>query len=111
MKYNEFIEYLTFGATTAFVYDSPNNRYVYSSGEIFEDIFEDVTEDTVFEVCNINDLPEVKSVMVENFLTELEPAENVQDDNYNEIKRRLESGDAKIGYYEVGNTTTYVLIL
>jgi hypothetical protein len=111
MKYNEFTEYLTFGDTTAFVFDSPNNRYVYSSGEIFEDKFEDATEDTVFNVCNINDLPEVKSVMVENFLPELEPAENIQDDEYNEIKRRLETGDAKIGYYEVGDTTTYVLIL
>ena len=112
MRYNEFIQNIKFGNATAFVYDSPNNRFVYSNGEITEDTFENITEDTVFEVCNINDLPEVKSVMIENFLAELEPAENVEDDEYNEIKKRLETGDAKIGYWSEndGNDDIYMLI-
>jgi hypothetical protein len=111
MKYNEFIKNIEFGNATAFVYDSPNNRYIYSNGEITEDTFEDVTDETELEIVGINELPEVKEVMVDNFLPELEPAPGVEDDEYNEIKKRLETGDAKIGYYEVGDTTTYVLIL
>jgi hypothetical protein len=112
MKYNEFINNIKFGIATAFVYDSPNNRYIYSSGEITEDTFANVTEDTIFKVCNINDLPVVKSVMIENFLAELEPAENVEDDEYNEIKKRLETGDAKIGYWSEndGKDNIYMLI-
>ncbi len=112
MKYNEFIKSIEFGNATAFVYDSPNNRFVYSNGDITEDTFENVTENTVFEVCNINDLPVVKSVMIENFLAELEPSENVVDDEYNEIKKRLETGDAKIGYWSEndGNDDIYMLI-
>lgn len=113
MKYNEFIENIEFGNTTAFVYDSPNNRYTYASGEITEDIFNNISNETEFKICNINDLPDVKSVMVENFLAELEPAENVKDDEYTEIKRKLEAGNAKIGYWSEndGNDDIYMLIL
>ncbi len=112
MKYNEFIKNIEFGNTTAFVYDSPNNRYIYSSGEITEDTFESVTDETEFEIVGINELPEVKEVIVDNFLSELEPAANVEDDEYNEIKKRLETGDAKIGYWSEndGNDDIYMLI-
>ena len=112
MKYNEFIQNIKFGNATAFVYDSPNNRFVYSNGEITEDTFENVTEDTVFEIVGINELSEVKKVIVDNFLSDLEPAANVIDDEYNEIKKRLETGDAKIGYWSEngGNDVIYMLI-
>ena len=112
MKYNEFINNIEFGKATAFVYDSPNNRFVYSNGEISEDTFENVTEDTVFEIVGINELSEVKKVIVDNFLSDLEPAANVIDDEYNEIKKRLETGDAKIGYWSEngGNDVIYMLI-
>lgn len=112
MKYNEFIKNIEFGNATAFVYDSPNNRYIYSNGEITEDTFENVTDETEFEIVGINELPEVKEVIVDNFLSELEPAANVEDDEYNEIKRRLETGDAKIGYWSEndGNDDIYMLI-
>lgn len=112
MKYKEFINNIKFGNATAFVYDSPNNRYIYSNGEITEGTFVNVTEDTVFEIVGVNDLPEVKRVIVDNFLPELEPAANVEDDEYNEIKKRLEKGDAKIGYWleNDGNDNIYMLI-
>jgi hypothetical protein len=110
MKYNEFIKNIKFGDTTAFVYDSPNNRYTYASGEITEDIFNNISNETEFKICNINDLPDVKSVMVENFLAELEPAENVEDDGYTEIKRKLEAGNAKIGCWENDGNDVYMLI-
>ena len=112
MKYNEFIKSIEFGNATAFVYDSPNNRYIYSNGEITEDTFENVTDETEFEIVGINELPEVKEVIVDNFLPELEPAANVEDDEYNEIKKRLETGNAKIGYWSEndGNDDIYMLI-
>ena len=52
MKYNEFIKNIEFGNATAFVYDSPNNRYIYSNGEITEDTFENVTDETEETVYN-----------------------------------------------------------
>jgi hypothetical protein len=112
MKYKEFIKNVEFGSTTAFVYDSPNNRYVYSSGEITESTFENITDETEFEIVCINKLPEVKEVIVDNFLSELEPAQGVEDDGYNEVKKRLETGDAKIGYWSEndGNDDIYMLI-
>lgn len=112
MKYNEFIKSIEFGNTTAFVYDSPNNRYVYSSGEITESMFESVTDETEFKIFNINELPKVKEVIVDNFLYELEPAANVADDEYNEVKKRLETGDVNIGYWSEndGNDDIYMLI-
>lgn len=112
MKYNEFINNIKFGIATAFVYDSPNNRYIYSSGEITEDTFESVTDETEFEIVGINELSEVKEVIVDNFLSELEPAANVEDDEYNEIKKSLETGDAKIGYWSEndGKDNIYMLI-
>ena len=112
MKYNEFINNIEFGNTTAFVYDSSNNRYIYSSGEITESTFENVTDATEFEIVGINELPEVKEVIVDNFLYELEPAANVADDEYNEVKKRLETGDVNIGYWSEndGNDDIYMLI-
>jgi len=112
MEYNEFIKNIEFGNTTAFVYDSPNNRYVYSSGEITESTFENVTDKTEFEIVGLNELPLVKEVIVDNFLSELEPAMNIEDDEYTEIKKRLETGDAKIGYWSEndGNDDIYMLI-
>lgn len=112
MKYNEFIKNIEFGNTTAFVYASTNNGYMYSSGEITEDTFKNVTDETEFEIVGINELPEVKEVIVDNFLSELEPAANVEDDEYNEVKKRLETGDAKIGYWSEndGNDDIYMLI-
>ena len=112
MKYNEFIKNIEFGNTTAFIYDSPNNRYTYASGEITESTFENVTDATEFEIVGINELPEVKEVIVDNFLYELEPAANVADDEYNEVKKRLETGDVNIGYWSEndGNDDIYMLI-
>ena len=119
MTYQEFTEELTFGDYTAFVFDAPNNRYNYSSGEITDEIFDNVTSDTEFHVTGINSLPEVKEVIIDNFLSELAPAAGIEDEGYNNIKADIEQGWAKVGYWEEETkygpdtitTTVYVLIL
>lgn len=119
MKYEQFYNYVKFGDFTAFVYDDPKNRYVYSSREVYDNVFEQTTNDTDFTIVPIDDLIEVKKVIIDNFLPELEPAQNVEDKNYNEIERRLHAGEAQVGYWtvhtkygsEIIETTVYMLIL
>lgn len=119
MNYKEFKENLTWGDTTAFVYDAPNNRYNYSSGEIYEEVFDNTSDDTEFFIVGINELPNVKMVIEDNFLAELCPAQGIEDECYNDVKSRIENGDAKIGYWDeethygadTFTTTTYILIL
>jgi len=119
MTYQEFIKNINFGDTTAFVYDAPNNRYNYASGEIYDGVFDNVTTDTNFSIVGINELPQVKEAIVENFLAELEPAPGVEDEGYEAVKAALESGSARIGYWDnetkygpdTFTTTTYMLIL
>lgn len=97
------------------MYDSPSNRYIYSSGEIDDDTFGYIENETEFNIVEFNDLPEVKEVMTENFLALLRPLPEVDDEGYNEIERHLLSGDAEIGYWTSTvngeETTTYMLIL
>ena len=110
MNYQDFCKQITFGDTTAFVYDQPNSRYQYSSGEINEDIFANAPADG-YNIVGINDLQEVKEVVSDNFLSEIRPASGVEDEGYNSVKEAIESGTAKIGYWNEGMTTTYMLIL
>lgn len=119
MKYREFIENIEFGNTTAFVYDSPNNRYTYSSGEICDDVFDNVDSDTEFTIVGINELPEVKEVIIDNFLSEIAPRVGVEDNGYDMVKKQLTNGRAKVGYWDEEThygtnsfiTCTYMLIL
>lgn len=119
MTYKEFTKEITFGDFTAFVYDAPNNRYNYASDEITVDIFDNVTSDTEFHITGINSLPEVKEVIIDNFLSEIAPAAGIEDEGYDNIKANIEQGLAKVGYWEEETkygpdtitTTVYMLIL
>lgn len=116
MTYQEFTKNIEFGNTTAFVYDAPNNRYNYSSGEIYEKIFDNTTSETDFRIAGIDEYPEVKQVIIDNFLSDIAPAANVQDDGYDSVKKQLVNGKAKLGIWKEKNksfttTTTYMLIL
>lgn len=119
MKYQDFIENIEFGNTTAFVFDAPNSRYNYSSGEISEEVFENVDSDTEFTIVDIDELPRVKEVIIDNFLSEIAPAANVEDEGYDIAKKQLNDGKAKIGYWDeethygpdTFTTRTYMLIL
>lgn len=110
MNYQEFCKQINFGDTTAFVYDQPSSRYQYSSGVIDDDIFANAPTDG-YIIVGINDLPDVKEVIFDNFLIELKPASNIEDEGYNSVKQAIEDGTAKIGYWSEGDTTTYMLIL
>ena len=112
MKKNEFIEEVScnYGYYTAYVYDSPNNRYQYTSGEFTDDHFDDAPEDG-YQIVGINDVPEVKKVIADNFLAELEPAPDVEDEAYNELRDMIVSGKANVGYWtDESGETTYILL-
>lgn len=106
MRKNEFIEEISssFGNFTAYVFDGPNNRYTYSSGQIEDDDFICAPEEGC-QIVGINDLPEVKKVITDNFLAEVSPAE------YEAVKEMIDTGEAQVGYWTDNNETTYILIL
>lgn len=110
MKYQDFIKNVTFGDMTAFVFDEPSNCNCYSSGEVDEDTFGNTTSDTEFEIKDINDYPEVKQIIIDNFLSEIAPAKGIEDENYNEVRNSIINGDCKLGIWKEGNCTTYMLL-
>jgi hypothetical protein len=100
MKYQEFIENFSFGDFTAFVYDSANCRYQYSSGEITDDTFAFTTSQTEFQIVGIDAFPAVKEVIIDNFLPEIAPAPGIEDYSYEEIKDLIESGRAELAVWD-----------
>ena len=121
MNKEEFIKELDaiYGEYTAFVLDMPSNRYNYVGATIDDDLYENLPNDAEYNIDNIGFLKNVKEVMMVNLLSELEPASNVEDECYNDIKKRLENNDAKVGWWyeeECSNglptySFTYILIL
>lgn len=118
MTYQEFTAHIPWWDITAFVYDSPNNRYIYASGEINDDVFDNIEFDTVFEIVGIDELPDVKQVIIDNFIPDLESLTGPDDEGYIAVKTSIETGEAKIGYWDkethygpdTYTTRTYMLI-
>lgn len=103
MKKKEFINKLEFGNYTAFVYDCESSRYAYTDCIISEEFFEVVDDDTEFEIRDIDELPEVKEVIIDNFVSDyFEHKDTIKND----ILTR-----GKIGSWHNGETTVYMLIL
>ena len=102
MNKAEFINELEFGKTTAFVYDCESSRYQYVDGIIFEEFFEEDDDDKEFEIHELDELPEVKEVMLDNFVSDyFVNKEAIKNDI-------LDRG--KIGSWKDGETTIYMLI-
>lgn len=104
MTYEQFTKNIKWGQTTAFVYkeialtfDSPN-RYNYVLCEINENVFANAPKDG-YEITGIDDFPVVKEVIIDNFLEDWKPAAGMFDEGYKFIKRHIESGEAKIGWW------------
>ena len=112
MKYEDFAEKIAWGDTTAFVYDLPESRYLYSSGEINDGVFAYTNQNTEFRIDDIDNLPLVKDVIVDNFLSELKAAKGVEDDAYNYVRDMILSGNASIGsWVDFDGCIVYMLIL
>ena len=102
MNKTRFINELEIGNYTAFVYDCERSRYQYVDGIISEEFFEGVDDDTEFEIRELDELPEVKEVMLDNFVSDyFEDKEEIKND----IITR-----GKIGSWKDGETTIYMLI-
>ena len=102
MNKTEFINELEIGNYTAFVYDCESSRYQYVDGIISEAFFEEVEEDTEFEIRELAELPEVKEVILDNFVSDY-------FENKEEIKNDIITR-GKIGSWQDGETTIYMLI-
>lgn len=103
MNKTDFISELEIGYTTAFVYDCASSRYQYVNGIINEEFFEGVDVDTDFEIRELDELSEVKEVMIDNFVTYFPKCG--QEAIKNDILDR-----GKIGSWKDGETTIYMLI-
>ena len=111
MTYNEIKSFIGWGDTTAFVFDTPSCRHTYTSGIIEDDVFANVTEDTEFSLQPINLYPEVKEVIHDNFLGEMQPAGGRVSREYDLLKDELEMGLASLAIWQEGDTTAYMLVL
>ena len=103
MNKTEFISELEIGTYTAFVYDCESSRYQYADGIISEAFFEEVEEDTEFEIRELGELPEVKEVILDNFIPDYPKYE--RETIKNDILAR-----GKVGSWNDGETTIYMLI-
>lgn len=105
MNKTDFIYELefNFGSYTPFVYDCESSRYQYVDGIISEAFFDGINDDTEFEIRELDELPEVKEVILDNFITEY--PERKQEAIKNDILDR-----GKIGSWKDGETTIYMLI-
>ena len=103
MNKTEFISELEIGTYTAFVYDCERSRYQYVDGIISEAFFEEVEEDTEFEIRELGELPEVKEVILDNFIPDY--PERERETIKNDILAR-----GKVGSWHDGETTIYILI-
>ena len=103
MNKTEFISELEIGTYTAFVYDCESSRYQYVDCIISEEFFEEVEEDTEFEIRDIDELPDVKEVILDNFVPGYPKYE--RETIKNDILAR-----GKVGSWHDGETTIYILI-
>ena len=103
MNKTEFISELEIGTYTAFVYDCERSRYQYVDCIISEEFFEGVDDDTEFEIRELGELPDVKEVILDNFIPD-----------YPEYERETIKNDilarGKVGSWHDGETTIYILI-
>lgn len=109
MKREMFKNIVNWGDTTAFVYDSPRNRYQYTSGEVSREVLEYTTPDTKFDVVPINTLPEVKEVMLDNLLAEMSSGEERDT-----VEAYIEHGLASVACWtenDPDQTRAYMLML
>lgn len=96
------------GYATAIVYDTPNNRYNYVTGEIDCD---DMLEADSIEMVNPKEESYVLSVMLDNWVAENAPAEGVQDDYFADcVKDVFFSEDSKMIIARKGDETAYVMV-
>lgn len=97
-----------YGKTTCFIMDSDSNRMNYSSGEVCSNLLDsfegkEITEETLDENSA------VASVMLCNFAAEMQPENNVLDDNYMQIIRDCFSVNSRLYSAEIGDATVYIL--
>jgi len=107
----EFLDSISsmYGNTTCVVYDSPDNRYNYSSLEVSESNIPEFYDASEIEEMDLEENSAVASVMIQNFAADFEPANNVQDDDYVPMIRKTFGPDSKLYVAICGNSSTYLL--
>jgi hypothetical protein len=104
------IMYYQYGNTTCFVYDEPNNRYNYASGEISDDTLEPFFHADRIEVEELEEDSYVSSIMIENWASEMKSPENIQDDNFVPMIRNMFGTESKIYVAVNGSSKVYILV-
>lgn len=101
---------VSYNDTTAFVYND-GTQTMCTTNEITEDSLHSFAEtDGPIYICNMGDLPDIKKLMRDEILEVFRPADNVQDDNYEQMKENFNKNNGRIAYCEYEGTTTYMLV-
>lgn len=109
LNYQDVMNYVSLGDSTAFVYGQ-NKSYNYSMGEIAEVLYN--TNAQKFNLYGYSDAPiEVREAIEANFLEEMKPADGVVDEGYEDLVDRLRNGEAEILEWKNGEKTNYMLVL
>jgi hypothetical protein len=109
INFAELENMVNYNDYTAFVYND-GTQTMYSGGEISDDTLAPFYDADKIEVYGMNELLDIKELMQENFLAELEPAEGVDDEGYNSIATDFENGRGKIAKCELNGNIIYMLV-
>lgn len=109
ISFDDFRNKLSYNDYTAFVYND-GTQQMYSGGEINDDSIQSFEDGGKISICNMSELPDIKELMQENLLAELEPAENVSDDGYDKMKENFANNNGDIAFVDNNGITTYMLI-
>jgi hypothetical protein len=100
-----------YGNTTCFVYDEPNNRYNCVISGVDDDTLDIFFSAESIEVKNLEDDSNVTAIMMSEFIAEYAPANNVQDDVFIPVIRKLFGEESKLYVATDGNNhKTFMLV-
>jgi len=109
MDYKEFTKLTSQVEYTCFVIDNPSNRMNYMFCNKW-DMLDKLPSDTEFTIVAENKFPEVIGIMMDNYESEMRPADGVEDEGYDEMMNAFHTGKMHLGIWDDGKNTIYMLV-
>ena len=101
---------LEYGNTYAVCLDSPSNNYCTTYAEMNEDLENEIWESSDFALFTPDEKPEAYEALSNEIVSLFEPANNVQDDGFDQMVQDLKDKNCSILYYKHNGTDTYILL-
>ena len=115
ISFKEFSKIVNWDEYYPMAYDSPNNRFNYTGGEMTEELMDifyhaDLNDSLYVEhMSNAND--EVIKVMKDDCLEEFKPCDDVVDDGYERLKEDFDNKNGIIVTAKTDDGVLYILFL